>query len=141
MQVLPNGNVFIGWGSEPFASEFSHDGELLFNAHLLPPKDDSYRTFRFPWTGRPADAPAVAAERGANDEVALYASWNGATEVATWEVIAGSRQDQLKPLGAVPRDGFETAISARTTEPYVAVRAQDSSGRALGVSRPVKLGS
>jgi hypothetical protein len=29
MQVLPNGNVFIGWGSEPFFSEFSCDGKLL----------------------------------------------------------------------------------------------------------------
>ena len=140
MQVLPNGNVFVGWGSQPFFSEFSHDGELLFDAHL-PPSDDSYRAFRFPWKGHPADAPAVAVDRGPHDEVALYASWNGATEVATWEVLAGSRPDRLEPLGSVPRDGFETAMAARTAEPYVAVRAKDSSGRVLGASKPVKSGS
>jgi hypothetical protein len=28
MQVLPNGNVFIGWGSKPLFSECSRDGEL-----------------------------------------------------------------------------------------------------------------
>jgi hypothetical protein len=139
MQVLPNGNVFIGWGSEPVFSEFSHDAELLFNAHL-PPDDDSYRAFRFPWKGQPSEASAVAVDQGPEEEVALYASWNGATEVATWEVLAGSRPDQLEPLGSVSRDGFETALSARITEPYVAVRARDSSGRVLGTSKPVKSG-
>ena len=137
MQVLPNGNVLIGWGSEPFASEFSHDGELLFDAGI-PPGNDSYRSFRFPWKGNPAEAPAVAVERRSDDEVALYVSWNGATQVKSWEVLAGSDPDQLEPLGSVPRNGFETALSARTTEPYIAVRARDSSGRVLGTSRPVK---
>jgi hypothetical protein len=137
MQVLPNGNVFIGWGSEPFISEFSHGGELLFNARL-PPDEDSYRAFRFTWKGHPTDAPAVAVEREPDDEVAIYASWNGATEVATWEVLGGPRPDHLEPLGSVPRDGFETAMVARTSDPYVAVRAKDPSGRVLGASKPVK---
>src|SRR5215211_3564714 len=30
MQVLPNGNVFVGWGRGLAISEFSKDGELLF---------------------------------------------------------------------------------------------------------------
>jgi hypothetical protein len=137
MQVLPNGNVFVGWGSEPFASEFSHDGELLFDARI-PPDDDSYRAFRFPWKGRPAEAPALAVDRGSDDEVALYASWNGATQVATWEVLAGAHPEQLEPLGEVSREGFETAITARTAKPYVAVRAKDSSGRVLDTSKPVQ---
>jgi len=140
MQVLPNGNVFVGWGSEPFASEFSHDGELIFDARI-PPDDDSYRAFRFPWKGQPAAAPDVAADRGSDDEVTLYASWNGATEVESWEVLAGPHPDQLESLGSVPREGFETAISARTEEPHVAVRARDSSGRVLGMSSAVKVGS
>jgi hypothetical protein len=140
MQVLPNGNVFVGWGSEPFVSEFSHDGELLFDARI-PPDDDSYRAFRFPWKGQPAEAPDVAADRRSDDEVTLYASWNGATEVESWEVLAGPNPDRLEPLGSVPRNGFETAISARTQEPHVAVRARDSSGRILGTSGPVKSGS
>jgi hypothetical protein len=137
MQVLPNGNVFVGWGSEPFASEFSHDGELLFDARI-PPDDDSYRAFRFPWKGQPARAPDVAVDRRSNDEVTLYASWNGATEVESWEALAGPHPDQLEPLGSVPRNGFETAIAARTEEPHVAVRARDSSGRILGMSSAIR---
>jgi hypothetical protein len=139
MQVLPNGNVFIGWGSAGHISEFSANGKLLFDANL-PPRDDSYRAFRSPWSARPTDDPAVAVERGADGDLALYASWNGATEVATWEVLAGPHQDRLKPLGEVPRDGFETALLARTNEPYLAVRAKDASGRVLGASKPVQSG-
>jgi hypothetical protein len=140
MQVLPNGNVVVGWGSEPFVSEFSHDGELLFDARI-PPDDDSYRAFRFPWMGQPAEAPDVAADRRSDDEVTLYASWNGATEVESWEVLAGPDPDRLETLGSVPRNGFETAISARTEEPHVAVQARDASGRILGTSMPVEPGS
>jgi hypothetical protein len=136
MQVLPDGNVFIGWGSEPVVSEFSRDGGLLFDASI-PPDDDSYRAFRFPWKSQPAGTPDVAADRKSDDEVAIYASWNGATEVESWEVLAGPHPDRLDPLGSVPRDGFETAISARTQEPHVAVRARGSSGHLLGTSRPV----
>ncbi len=137
MQVLPNGNVFIGWGSKPLFSEFNRDGQLLFNARL-PRGCEPYRAFRSPWTGRPGDDPAVAAEPGSGDEVKVYASWNGATEVATWEALAGPGPDQLKPVGSAPRKGFETTIAVRTTEPYVAVQAKDGSGKTLGASKAVK---
>jgi hypothetical protein len=133
MQVLPNGNVFIGWGSDPLFSEFSNEGELLFHASF-PPKVDSYRAFRSPWSGHPSDDPAVAAERGRGDEVTVYASWNGATEVATWQVLAGPGPERLRPIASAPRTGFETAIAVRTTEPYVGVRARDRAGRILGTS-------
>ena len=61
MQVLPNGNVFVGWGSAPFFSEYSKEGELLFDAEF-PGSAQSYRAFRFPWKGDPADDPAVAVD-------------------------------------------------------------------------------
>jgi hypothetical protein len=138
MQLLPNANVFIGWGSEPFLSEFSHDGALLFNAHF-PPDGESYRAFRFPWSGHPIEEPDVAVEQRPDDKVMLYASWNGATEVATWEVLAGRRSGQLESLGSVPRDGFETSMLVQTSDPYVAVRAKDHFGQVLATSAPVKL--
>ena len=137
MQMLPNGNAFVGWGSEPVFSEFGSDGELLFSADF-PPEVESYRAFRFPWSGQPDDDPAVAAEQGPDDEVTVYASWNGATEVASWQVLAGPGPDRLSPVGSVARDGFETAIAVRTTEPYVSVRARDGSGRVLGTARAIK---
>jgi hypothetical protein len=87
VQVLPNANLFVGWGSESFFSEYSHEGELLFDAQLLG-DGQSYRAFRFPWSGHPSDNPAVAVEQGPDDKVTLYVSWNGATEVESWQVLA-----------------------------------------------------
>jgi hypothetical protein len=139
-QVLPNGDAFVGWGRALAISEFGKEGKMLFDARL-PPQNRSYRAFRFPWRGYPTDRPASAAERTSAEEVRVYASWNGATEVTTWEVLAGSSPDQLESLGSVPRDGFETALLARTAESYVAVRAKDRSGRVLGTSEPIEPGS
>jgi len=139
-QVLPNENVFVGWGRGLAISEFSKDGELLFDFRVSP-EHRSYRAFRFPWSGDPTDRPAAVAERTSENEVRIYASWNGATEVAAWEVLAGQRPGRLKSLGKVPRDGFETAMVVQTSDPYVAAQAKDRSGRVLGASAPVETGS
>jgi len=56
VQLLPNGNVFVGWGRALVFSECSRDGKLLFDARL-PPHNRSYRYFRFPWSGHPTDPP------------------------------------------------------------------------------------
>jgi len=137
VQMLPNGNAFVGWGSAPSFSEFGSDGELLFSASF-PPKYQSYRAFRFPWSGRPGEDPAVVAERESGEEVTVYVSWNGATEVAAWQVLAGPGPERLETVGSVARNGFETAIAVRTTEPYVGVRAMDGSGLVLGTARTVE---
>ncbi|CAA9514499.1 MAG: hypothetical protein AVDCRST_MAG12-3405 [uncultured Rubrobacteraceae bacterium] len=137
-QTLPNGNLFVGWGSEPVFSEFSADGELLFSARF-PTEAESYRAFRHPWTGRPDTIPDLAAAPGPDGGVTLYASWNGATEVETWEVLAGPSLDGLEPAGSVPRSGFETAIAVRTGAALLAVRALDGSGQGLGTSRAVNI--
>ncbi|MBA2619500.1 MAG: aryl-sulfate sulfotransferase, partial [Rubrobacter sp.] len=68
VQVLPNGNAFVGWGSAPYLSEYDRDGELLFDARF-PDDGESYRAFRSPWQGFPKDRPAVAAEFGSEDRV------------------------------------------------------------------------
>jgi hypothetical protein len=139
VQAQQNGNVFIGWGSAPYLSEYSRDGELLFDARF-PLEVESYRAYRSPWKGLPKDRPAIAVESGPEDRVTLYVSWNGATEVASWEALAGPDPDGLESVGSAPRKGFETTIALRTEEPYVAARAMDRSGRALGTSEAVKRG-
>ncbi len=138
VQELPNANVFIGWGSQPYFSEFSEDGQLLFDARILD-RAESYRSFRFPWRAHPTERPAVAAERLSEEKLTLYASWNGATEVASWEVLAGPSLHQLESLGSVPKDGFETAIAVDTAEPYLLVRAKNGSDRVLGTSKMLKV--
>jgi hypothetical protein len=138
-QVLKNGDVFVGWGRAMAISEFSHDGKLLFDARLQP-GNRSYRAYRLPWNGHPSDRPAAVAERTSEEEVIVYASWNGATEVASWEVLVGPHPGKLKSLGSIPRDGFETAMAVRSTDPYVTARAKDRSGRVLGTSNAVEAG-
>jgi len=135
---LPNGNVFVGWGSQPFVSEFSRTGEVLLNARF-PPDGESYRAFRVPWSGHPTERPAMAVEQRPDGKATLYASWNGATEVETWEVLAGPSPGRVGFLGAVPWNGFETAMVVQTPAPYVTVRAKDRSGEVLGSTEPVKL--
>jgi outer membrane protein assembly factor BamB len=134
VQVLPNGNVLVGWGSAPFFSEFDHLGKLLFNA-AYPAESESYRAFRFLWSGQPTDDPAIVVELGADDKVIIYASWNGATDVTTWQVLAGSVPDQLEPLASVPHQGFETRITLHTTEPYVGLNALNDSGKVLDTTK------
>jgi hypothetical protein len=91
-------------------------------------------SFRFPWSRQSIDDPAIAAELGADDEVKIYASWNGATDVATWQVLAGAGPNQLEPLASAPSQGFETVITVHTTEPYLGLKAMNGSGRVLGTT-------
>jgi hypothetical protein len=83
----------------------------------------------------------MAVESGPEDKVTIYASWNGATEVITWQVLAGNAPDQLEPLALAPRQGFETVITVRTTESYVGLEAVNGSGRVLGTTSAIKLES
>ncbi|HZF57900.1 MAG TPA: arylsulfotransferase family protein, partial [Rubrobacter sp.] len=137
VQVLENANVFIGWGSAPVMSEFDRGGGLLFSA-AFPAESESYRAFRFPWEGRPQDEPAIAAQAVAGEKVTVYASWNGATEVAAWEVLAGPGLDRLQPVGTAPRKGFETAITVNMSEPYVGIRAKNDAGKVLSAIRAIE---
>ncbi len=139
MQTLPNGNVFIGWGSAPDFSEFSPDGELIFNGRFAEGAQ-SYRAYRFPWTGQPVEPPAAVAETGVDGAVTVYASWNGATEMATWRVLAGDEPSNLSEVAAVPKSGFETAIEVATDAAWLAVEALDAGGTILGASEAFQPG-
>jgi hypothetical protein len=136
LQRLENGDFFIGWGAEPYFSEFTAAGAMVFDAHL-PAKTESYRGYRFAWTGTPAEAPAVAASAGKSG-VTVYASWNGATQVASWQVLGGSGPKTMVPLTTAAKHGFETGIAVPGKPAYVAVQALDEAGKALGTSHPVK---
>jgi hypothetical protein len=140
LQTLPDGHVFIGWGPERHVSEHGPDGRVLFDL-VVPPRADSYQAFRFPWRGEPLDRPALAARRLAGAGVRAYASWNGATELRAWQLLAGEDPDALVPVGdPVPRRNFETRLVARTDATYVAVAALDAQGRQIGRSRALEPG-
>jgi hypothetical protein len=136
-QDLPNGDTFFGWGSQGRISELSPGGRLLLDLKL-PRRWDTYRAYRAPWVGRPATAPAVAAETRPDGGTTVYASWNGATEVAGWQTLAGEGATTLRVVGTAPRRGFETQIRLPDLAPAVQVRALDASGNVLAVSRVVQ---
>ena len=132
VQVLPGGNVLVGWGAQPYISEFDSSGELLFDARLGT-NYISYRAYRQPWTGRPAGAPTIVAER-AGSHTDAYVSWNGDTRVARWVALTGTSPATLSPLGSVPRTGFETGMRLSRRVVKLAVRGVDASGATVGTS-------
>jgi Arylsulfotransferase (ASST) len=136
VQLQPNGNWFVGWGQEPYFTEYDAAGEMIYDANMWAKSEgaetESYRTYKFPWKATPHWPPAIAAQREGS-EMEVWASWNGATEVSSWRLLAGSSAEALQPLVTVPSDGFETAIRAADA-PYVEVEALDSAGSVIGNS-------
>jgi hypothetical protein len=128
-QLLAGGHVFVGWGGSPFLTEFARDGTIVFDA-ALPRGGESYRAFRFAWSAKPTTQPTLVAAGGS-----LHASWNGATGVASWQLLEGTSASDLRPTATVPRRGFETTL--QPTSRLVAVVALDAHGTALGRSQVV----
>jgi arylsulfotransferase ASST len=136
-QHLPNGDVLLGWGAEPYFTELQADGTMVLDGKLL--SGTSYRAFRFDWTGNPSGRPAVATTRSTTGRVTAYASWNGSTETDSWELLAGSKPGTLQQVSAVPRNGFETAMPVPAGMRHVAVAALDPSGAVLAQSATVSV--
>ncbi|WP_067460425.1 arylsulfotransferase family protein [Actinomadura macra] len=131
-QGLPNGNTLVGWGRAGRISEFSPDGELLFDATTPDgPGWTTYRVFRQEWHGRPATPPVAVV-----DGDLVRAVWNGATGVAGWRLLAGPAEDALQEAEVVDWDGFDTAVklpeSLRTG--VVRVEALDADGQPIEMS-------
>jgi hypothetical protein len=137
---LSNGDLFVGWGRVGSFSELAPDGRLLLDAKL-PPAYDTYRAYRFPWTGHPTTRPAVAARRDSPGRTTIDAVWNGATDVARWRILAGPQPRLLRPVAAVAWRGLGTTTTAATRAKYVAASAEDALGHTIGSSTPVRVAS
>ena len=129
------GNIFVGWGSQGYFTQFTPDGKTVFDARIARGQD-TYRAYRFPWVGTPAAQPSVASTSGGQN---VYASWNGATQVARWQVLAGATAESLAPASSAPRTGFETRIRTDGAA-FVAVQALDAAGAVLGTSKAISTG-
>jgi EmrB/QacA subfamily drug resistance transporter len=133
MQILPNGERFVGWGQAPFFSLYSKTGKLLFDA-ALPPPDISYRSYVQTWVGKPSYPPSGAATTSGG-HTTVYASWNGATQVKSWKVLAvGSGAGSKAVVATGKRQGFETAIPITSSAKQFEVQALNGVGRVLGTS-------
>jgi Arylsulfotransferase (ASST) len=134
-QPLPGGDVFVGWGEAPYFTEFAANGQTLLDGHLPAPAQ-VYRAYRFQWSALPTAPPSIAV-RPAGAGATVYASWNGASSVSAWRVLAGQSPTTLTPVAQAPASGFETAIALASAAPLYAVQALGAGGEALGVSHAV----
>jgi EmrB/QacA subfamily drug resistance transporter len=138
LQPLPDGNVFVGFGSEPYLDEFTSSGEPLLEGKL-PGNNLTYRATLASWVGLPLYPPAGAA-RQVHGKTIVYASWNGATQVASWRVLgAENNAPSSSPVASAAKTGFETAIqmpSSSVAYKSFEVEALDANGKVIGTSKP-----
>lgn len=133
-----NGDWLAGWGNLPRLTEFADSGDVVLDMET---SGYSYRALRYGWQGVPAAPPDIAASRDVNGGLDVWASWNGATGVASWRVLAGPSVEALSPLQTFPITGFETAMTVSTDFPVVACQALDADGNSLGTSAPLTVRS
>jgi hypothetical protein len=136
-ELLPGGDVFTGWGQLPYFTEFNSRGQTVFDARFV---DDTttYRAYRYQWSGTPNTQPAVAARRRGKTTI-VWASWNGATGVHAWRVLAGRSTTRLVPARTFAKHSFETATSLSGRPAYVEIEALDRAGHVYRTSPPVKV--
>jgi hypothetical protein len=142
LQLLEEtGNLFIGWGSSAAFSEYSGEGTILCDMHFGASayftfgRVVSYRVYKGSWIGRPLTKPAA---RLIGNKV--YVSWNGATEVAEWqlETVHHSESKAMKydVIDRFRKEGFESMITIPrgNTNIHFRVAALDNQGKVLGVT-------
>jgi hypothetical protein len=148
VQTLSNGHVFMGWGQSAYYSEFAPGGNTVTNPAMnllydaqMPGNNYSYRAYREHWVGMPYYPPVIALRPGpGRGQTTVYASWNGATEVKTWELLSGPNAAGLLPIQNAPKTGFETAITSNSPGPFFQAKALDANGNVLGASSIQRLG-
>jgi len=134
VQPLANGDELVGWGSQPYISEYSATGHFVMDA-VLPRPDLTYRARREAWVGEPLYPPAGAARRSAGGAT-VYASWNGDTAVRAFRVLGKGATGAFSPLATASKTGFETAIPVPAPSTSFEVQALDANGRVLARSAP-----
>ncbi len=132
-RALPDGHDFVGWGAVGEMSEFDAAGNEILDMTFTGAQ--SYRAVRGLWDGQPATTPDVVVAR--DDGVThAFASWNGATDVASWVLRTGPDAAHLRTVASAPRLDFETVLRGVSLDPVAVIEAHDAGG-ALLASRTV----
>ena len=135
-QRQANGDMLISWGTSGRLTRVTRGGRVRFAMAL---GRYTYRAVRGAWVGRPRGRPAVVAHRDGG-AVSVWASWNGATEIDRWRVLAGDAPSRLRRVGRpFAFHGLETRLRVPTRSRYVAVLAVSRRGRVLGRSPVVRV--
>jgi hypothetical protein len=135
-QSLGNGDTFVEWGIVGRISEFNSAGQLVFDASEAQGYG-SYRGFRCTWVGSPATGPTALALLNGDGSIAVHAIWNGATEVASWQVLGGATVASLGVVATAPWNGLDTVITVPGPAANIQVVALNSSGAVIGTSATV----
>ena len=69
----------------------------------------------------------------------MHAVWNGATEVARWQILGGPSADELAAVADTPWNGLDTAVAVRGTPAVVEAVALNAKGKVIGRSAPVTI--
>jgi hypothetical protein len=142
IQVLPNGNVFQGWGNVAFFSESAEDGTGVWYGSIALTGTMIYRCYKFNWTATPLTAPSLwtYSKTGTKDDgMAFYVSWNGATEVKKWSFYgADQKEGPYRPLTTTDKRGFETTYRHETFWAYSYVEAVGGDGKVMRQGEKVK---
>lgn len=137
-----NSNVFVSWGSQPVVTEHDSEGNILFRANVALSGLLNYRAYKFNVTLTPEDAPALYTyARTTDSDTVYYMSWNGATEVQSYNIYGRSGCDSDYTLvGNVTKTGFETNFTASGFQEFGMVEALDANGTAIrnSTSRGIK---
>jgi hypothetical protein len=155
-QTLSDGHVFVGWGQSQYYSEFAPGGNAINNPmqNLLylgtipsitldsshTATNYSYRAYRETWVGMPYYPPAIALQPGSSrGQTIVYTSWNGATEVASWQFLAGPNAPGMLPVQTVAKTGFETSLTTTAPGPFFQTKALDVHGNFIGTSNILRM--
>jgi hypothetical protein len=139
VQLLPGGNAFTAWSGNAYITEHTFDGDLLLEARFASTRFVTYRSYKHNFTAYPSEPPTLKAQSyGTSPETTTtvcYVSWNGATEVDSWEFY---RNDSTAvPVGRVERSGFETMFQIAGYQPSLYAQAVSATGIILGRSAAV----
>lgn len=153
-QLLPGGNVLVGWGTAGCFTEFAPDGGdeadttpvlhacFVDGAHGSTPAP-TYRVYKANWTSaRPLTAPALQAFATAAGTTQFYLSWNGATDVRAWRLYgsasatAAAAVNGSGPLPALlaPAGVFEATFTLPRNYTFARAEALGPDGSVLGRS-------
>ncbi len=88
-------------------------------------------------TPSPAPAPSLRLSTGPDGSFALTPSWQYATGISAWQVIAGSSPTSLTWAGPLVSAAAHFPVITRNAFPYYAVQALSATGQVLGTSAPV----
>lgn len=114
-QDQSNGNTFIGFATSPMISEYNSQNQEIYNLQYGFSSPGSFRSYKFDgWHGTPFYPPKVVAQLDEDGSATVFVSWNGATDVVSWDVMANNGSGSLMKVASAAKGGFETAIIIST---------------------------